>query len=69
MASFGVSLIIPNIAIADDDVDDDLLEIYQNCVIDLTPENPSKEIESAIHYKCLRIATNPSRWQKWKYSD
>ena len=59
-------LIIPNIAVADDY---DWAEIYQNCIIDLMPENPSKIEENAIEGKCIRIANNPSRWQKWKYSD
>ena len=58
-------LIIPNIAIADDDED----TIFQNCIIKETPKDATSYVKEQVFLKCLRISKNPARWQKWKYSD
>ena len=58
-------LIIPNIAIADDKY----WEIFENCIIKETPKDATPYQKEMVFNKCERIAENPSRWQKWKYSD
>jgi hypothetical protein len=43
--------------------------IFDNCIIDLLPTDPSDPVLMAVMDKCTRISKDPTTLQKWKYSD
>ena len=43
--------------------------IYQNCLIDLMPQQPVPELRKAVLYKCKQINNSPTLWQRYKYGE